>query len=210
MTATTLLLGQVVPREWPSGAVHDTVEAVVRGAAFHRSLRQSLFDRLLMWIGEWLAGLFQHIRGTGLARTAALTVAALLVLLVVARLILSARARDERVRVSYRGQVAVTEDPWRAAERLAAQGHYEEAAHALYHGVLASVAHAERLRLDPSKTSGDYARELRARGAAAYVPFRAFSRRFDAGVYGHDACDAALIDDLRRLALPLAPRARAA
>jgi hypothetical protein len=210
LTTSAFVLWQVAPRVWPSGAVHDTVEAVVRGAAFRRSLRQSLFDRLLMWIGDWLSSLMQHIRGTGFARTAALGVAAALVLLVVARLILSARARDESVRVSHRGRVTVSEDPWLAAERFAAEGRYEDAAHALYHGALASLAHGERLRLDPSKTSGDYARELRARRSAAYAPFREFSRRFDAAVYGRDVCDAVLIDDLRRLASPLAPRARAA
>jgi hypothetical protein len=182
----------------------------VRGAAFRRSLRQSLGDRLLMWIGEWLGSLMQHIRGTGLARTGAIGVAAALVLLVVARLILSSRARDENVRVAHRGRAIIGEDPWLAAERLAAEGRYEEAAHALYHGVLASVAQAERLRLDPSKTSGDYARELRARRSVAYAPFRDFSRRFDAAVYGRDVCDATLIDDLRRLASPLTSRARAA
>jgi hypothetical protein len=205
-----MTLLQAAPRVWHSGAVHDTVEAVVRGAAFRRSLRQSLGDRLLLWIGEWLASLMEHVRGTGLARTAAIGVAAALVLLVVARLILSARARDENVRVTHRGRTIVGEDPWLACERLAAEGRYEEAAHALYHGVLASVAHAERLRLDPSKTSGDYARELRVRRSAAYTPFREFSRRFDAAVFGRDVCDAGLIVDLRRLASPLAPRARAA
>jgi hypothetical protein len=210
LTTSALALLQLAPRVWPSGAVHDTVEAVVRGAAFRRSLRQSLGDRLLMWIGEWLASLMQHVRGTGFARLAAIAVAAVLVLLVVARLILSARARGEHGPVSQRGRTTVSEDPWLASERLAAAGHYEEAAHALYHGVLASLAHVERLRLDPSKTSGDYARELRARRSGAYTPFRDFSRRFDAAVFGRDVCDAVLLDDLRRLASPLAPRARAA
>jgi hypothetical protein len=152
----------------------------------------------------------QHLRGTGLARTAAIALAAMLVLLVVARLILSAHARDEPVRVAQGGRASAGEDPWLAAARLTTEGRYDEAAHALYHGVLASVAHAERLRLDPSKTSGDYARELRTRRSAAYLPFRDFSRRFDAAVYGRDVCDAVLIEDLRRLATPLTPRARAA
>ena len=210
MTTGAFVLWQAAPRRWPSGAVHDTVEAVVRSPAFRRSLRESLGDRLLMWIGEWLSRLMQYFSGTGLARSAAIGVAAVLVLLVVARVILSANARDENVRVAHRGRVTTSEDSWLAAERLAAEGRYEEAAHALYHGVLASLAHVERLRLDASKTSGDYARELRARRSAAYTPFREFSRRFDAAVFGRDACDAILIHDLRRLAAPLAPRARAA
>ena len=77
-------------------------------------------------------------------------------------------------------------------------------------GLAAGFQQAERFRLDPSKTSGDYARELRARGSSSYPPFRAFSRRFDVAVYGHGGCDAALIRDLRALAAPFAPRARAA
>jgi hypothetical protein len=99
---------------------------------------------------------------------------------------------------------------WRAAERFASEGRYEDAAHALYHGVLLALARTDRVRLDPSKTSGDYARDLRARRSASYRPFRDFSRRFDVAVFGHGGCDAALIDDLRRLATPFAPRARAA
>ena len=72
-----------------------------------------------------------------------------------------------------------------------AEGRYEEAAHTLYRGVIMSLGKAERLRVDPSKTSGDYARELRRRGAASLNPFRAFTRRFDVVVYGHGRADAA-------------------
>jgi hypothetical protein len=195
----------------PPDAVHDTVLAVARGAAFQRSLQSTLMERLLAWIGEWFWSLFQTVRGTGLARATALSAAALIVLLVLARVVLSARARDELASASRRRIHAVAgEDPWRAAERLAREEKYEEAAHALYHGVVATLAQTERLRLDPSKTSGDYARELGARASAAYAPFRAFGRRFDAAVFGHDRCDAAVIEELLRLAAPFAPRARAA
>jgi hypothetical protein len=43
-----------------------------------------------------------------------------------------------------------------------------------------------------------------------YGPFRAFGRRFDLAVFGHGGCDAAAIDELRRLAAPWRPRERAA
>jgi hypothetical protein len=204
------VLFQVVPRVLPSDAVHDTVQAVARGAAFQRSLQSTVMERLMAWLADWFWSLFQTVRGTGLALAAALTTAAVILFLVLARLVLSAWARDERTVSRRRGHVMAGEDPWRAAERLASEQKYEEAAHALYHGVVESLAHKERLRLDPSKTSGDYARELRARGAASYAPFRAFGRRFDAAVFGHDVCDASVIDELLRLALPFAPRARAA
>src|SRR5258705_7522866 len=202
---------QVVPRVWPAGAVHDTVEAVVRGAAFRRSLQSSLAERLVRWIGEWMGRVFHFLDGKASARAIAIGLAATLVLLVVARFVLAARARDDDAFSAGRGARArAGEDPWRAADRLAADGRFEEAAHALLRGVLASLAQTERVRLDPSKTSGDYARELRVRGSASWEAFRAFGRRFDVAVYGHGGCDAALVGDLRRLAMPFAPRARAA
>jgi hypothetical protein len=125
------------------------------------------------------------------------------VVIVVARLALGARARPDgmddggRVQPGGRG-----EDPWRAAERFVAAGQLEEAAHALYRGVVESVARSDRLRLDPSKTSGDYARELRARGSARLSHFRAFARRFDVAVYGHGGCTADAVAELSRLAEP--------
>jgi hypothetical protein len=202
---------QVVERSWSTGAVHDSVARVVRAAEFRRSLESSIGERLLLWLAEWLARAVRFLRGTSSARTIALTVAALVVLIVVARLVVGARLGERRGERGGRVRGArAGEDPWRAADRLAREARYEDAAHALYHAVLTTLAQGERVRLDPSKTSGDYARELRRRGSPAYAAFRAFARRFDVGVFGHGACDAAFVDDLRRLAEPFAPRARAA
>ena len=202
---------QIEPRHWPPVAVHDTMEAVIRGAAFRRSIQSSLGERLFEWLAEWMRRLVHFLGGTASARTLALALAALLVLLVVARLLLSARARNESSFGSARTNGArPSEDPWRAAERLVASAHFEEAAHALYRGVLLSIAHGERVRLHPSKTSGDYARELRTRGSASLASFRAFVRAFDAAVYGHRGCDGESLAELLHLALPFAPRARAA
>ena len=202
---------QVAPRSWPADAVHDTVQAVVRGPAFRRSVQDSIAERLLRWLGEWLSRMSGLLEGWASPRTIAFGLAALLVLLVVGRLVLAARARDVEALALARGRRSgATEHPWRAYERLRAAGRHEEAAHALYRGVLASVAQRERVRLDPSKTSGDYARELRARGSALHPAFRSFSRRFDVAVYGHGGCDDASLDELRRLAEPFVPRARVA
>ena len=202
---------QVVPRVWPADAVHDTVHAVVRGEAFRRSLQSSVADRLLRWLGDWFQRLFGFLDGVTSLRTIVLWLVGLLVVLIIARLVLAARARDELAGDALPSERARRgEDPWRAADRLLAEGRFEEAAHALYRGVLASVAHAERLRLDPSKTSGDYSRELRARNASSLAAFRAFVRRFDVVVYGRGAIDAASLQELTRLASPFAPRARAA
>jgi hypothetical protein len=197
--------------EWPPTAVHDTIAAIARGIEYRRSIRQSLFDRAFVWLAQALERLINYIRHLPSSRTIGLTILGLIVAAIIARLVISSLARDEAGPRARRGRaVGADEDPFLAAERFAADGRFDDAAHALYHGVLLSVARSDRVRLDPSKTSGDYARELRVRGSASSQPFRAFSRRFDIAVFGHGVCDAALIDDLRRLAVPFAPRARAA
>jgi hypothetical protein len=191
--------------------VHDTVAAIARGMEYRRSLRQSFLDRAFLWLGEGIERLVALIRQLPSSRAIGLTILGIIVAAILLRLVVAAVAREEGGPRARRGRgVAAGEDPFAAAERLAAEGRFEDAAHALYHGVLLELARRERLRLDPSKTSGDYARELRARGSASYQPFREFSRRFDIAVFGHGGCDAALVDDLRRLASPLTSRARAA
>ena len=197
--------------QWPPSAVHDTVDAIARGIEYRRSIRQSLLDRAFLWLAQALERLIDFFRHIPSSRTIGLTILGIIVAVIAVRLVIAALARDESGgRARRRGGAAGGEDPFLVADRLASEGRFEEAAHSLYHGVLRSLARTDRVRLDPSKTSGDYARELRARSSAAYQPFRAFSRRFDVAVFGHGGCDAALIDDLRRLAAPFAPRARAA
>ena len=202
---------QRTPSGWPASAVHDTVAAVARGFEYRRSLRQSLLDRAFLWLADAIERVVTFVRGVPSARAIGLTILGIIVAAIVLRLVIAALARDEGgARSGRRRGVSAGEDPFAAAERLAAEGRFEDAAHALYHGVLLALVRSDRLRLDPSKTSGDYARDLRARGSPSYQPFRDFSRRFDVAVFGHGGCDAALIDDLRRLAAPLTPRARAA
>jgi hypothetical protein len=198
-----VILLQAAMREWSPAAVHDTVAAVVSARAFQRPLQTSLAQRLFRWVADALDALMDFLRGSGPARWIAIGFAVLLVLLVVARFLLAARAREEDVeRGAHARRGRAGEDPWRAAERLAAAGQFEEAAHAIYRGVVESLGRVERLRVEPSNTSGDYARELRARGSARLAPFRLFARRFDVAVYGHGGCTAEAIADLARLAEP--------
>lgn len=199
------------PPEWPPSAVHDTIAAIARGLEYRRSLRQSFLDRLFLWLAQGIERLVTFIRHLPSSRAIGLTILALVVAAIVARLVIAAFARDEAgTRLRRHRRPGEGEDPFVAAERFASEGRFEDAAHALYHGVLLTLARTDHVRLDPSKTSGDYARELRTRGSASYRSFRDFSRRFDVAVFGHGGCDAELIDDLRRLATPFAPRARAA
>ena len=201
------MIFQAAVRSWPPAAVHDTVAAVVRSADFRRSLQMSLAERLLRWLGEAFDRLDSALRGWHSARSVAIGLGMLLVLLVVGRLLLAARGRrgGSEWGDDSRG-TAAREDPWGAAERYVRAGRFEEAAHALYRAVLESLAHGERLRLDPSKTGGDYARELRARGSPSFPPFRAFLARFDVAIFGHGGCTAESMAELTRLAEPFRPR----
>ena len=101
-------------------------------------------------------------------------------------------------------------DPWAEAENLAAAGDYMRAAHALYQAVLRRLADHERIRVHSSKTSGDYARDLRRRGSPLAAGFQAFGRRFDRVVFGAGVCTADDFAALRRDALAIPERREAA
>jgi hypothetical protein len=205
------VLIQVAQRVWPPGVVHDTVAAVARQVLYRRGLTNSIGERMLEWLSQLIERLVRAVGGSGVPRAIGFAIVTMIVLLVVARFVIAASARDDGARLGRkRSRAERGDDPFDSAERLANDGRFEDAAHALYRGVLLSLARSERLRLDASKTSGDYARDLRARSSSAHQPFRAFARRFDVAVYGHGPIDAALIADLWSLAAPFLPRARAA
>jgi hypothetical protein len=86
------------------------------------------------------------------------------------------------------------------AERLAAAGDYVAAAHALCGALLDSYAARGEIRLHRSKTTGDYARELRRRQAPQASAFQTFRRRYDRMVYGSITIDGAEYQELASLA----------
>jgi hypothetical protein len=81
-------------------------------------------------------------------------------------------------------------DPWTAAEELSARGEFTDAAHALYAALLENAAQAGQIRLHPSKTAGDYVRELRNRSSSLFTLFRDFARSYETVIYGLGSCDA--------------------
>ena len=206
-----MTLLQVAERVLSPAAIHDTIKVVLRDPVYRRSLRRSLLDRLLLWLGEWYRR-FEHWLGRlPSSRTLGLVVVALILLFVAVYVFLGARAsREEQSGARRRRSADVQEDPWASADTLAGEMRFEEAAHALYRGVLATLSRGDRLRLDPSRTSGDYARELRRRGSSSVPLFTAFTRRFESAVYGHEQITADLYAELRGLSEPFRPRARAA
>ena len=173
-------------------------------------MRASLLDRALDWIGDWLRRLYAAVPEVPHAKWIILGIAILLVLAIAARFALGAEA-EERRRRARSGRAFGGGDPLVEAERLAAAGDYTEAAHLLYRGVTERLAVGEQIKLHPSKTSGDYARELRTRGSAVHNEFWQFGRRYDRVLFDIGTCDAATYAVLRDQANRIVrPEARAA
>ena len=171
---------------WPRAAIHDTVAAIVKQPAYRRGLGTTVLDRVLGWIGDWYERLVVALGTVPHGRVVATIAAATVALLIVARIAYAARLRGRRVLCLAWGRArrVTAADPWREAEALAAAGQFTEAAHALYRATVSILASQGLVRRHEAKTSGDYARELRRRGASAYTPFREFGRRYDRIIYG--------------------------
>ena len=183
-------------RPWPPGAIQDSVAAIVRQPAYQRSVRATLLDRLLDWLTALIRRFFSGLSEIPNVKWIILGLAILVVLAIAARMWLANEA-EERRRRARPGEVRGGGDPWAEADRVAATGDYTAAAHLLYRGITERLAAAEQLRLHPSKTSGDYARELHTRGSSAHAEFRRFGRRYDHVLFGTGTCDAATYSALR-------------
>jgi len=183
---------------WPVPAIHDTVAAIVRQDEYQRRLARSLADRFLAWFVDRLSAVFDFIAGTPGARTVTLLVTTLLVLALTARIVFGARF-ERSVSQTTPGRGARTArliPTLDEARRLAREGRYADATHVLYAATLDALAQRRLVGLHASKTSGDFARELRGRGHPAHEAFRSFVRRLDRLLYGYDLFDAAAFDAL--------------
>lgn len=195
---------------WPAQAVHDTVAAIVRDAAYRRSLTESLWDRWLAWLGRLFARFMSGVHELPGLRYGLLAAAVLIVVAIAARIVVSRRREALSDAAASAARRVIRGDPFAEAERAAAEGRYTDAAHALYQAVLESLARDSRLRIHRSKTSGDYARELRMNGSPVFASFRSFGRLFDRIIFGRGECDEAGYRELSALATPIVVTARAA
>jgi hypothetical protein len=97
----------------------------------------------------------------------------------------------------------VTAADWEAAARAAADaGRWREAALALYQAVLRRLAQEGAVRFDPSRTPGEYRRELRSHPQLGDRVDR-FVRAFERAAFGRSDADAAMYAELRQLAMEL-------
>jgi len=194
----------------PDHRVAAAVDSVFRDPAYQRlTLGQVIWQWFLALLGRVFAFVmraYEQVRASPVLFWTLVTLVAALVLAIVARAVVMWRWQHFDVAHSAawrRMGGASGDDPWAAAEAFAASGDYTSAAHALYAAMLESAARQQQIRLHPSKTVGDYVRELRARSSSMFARFREFGRSYEMVIYGIGTCDAARYQQLYTLAIPV-------
>lgn len=196
---------------WSDAAIRDTVAAIVSRSEYSRTLSESVWDRVLRWIGFQIGRLIDWIPQMNIDGKVVIAFAVVLVALLLARAVTSEMARRgtwQRDLGEFSARTPL--DSWREAERLAAGGDYMSAAQALCASVLASCARRGEIKLHPSKTTGDYAREMKRRGAVSASGFQTFRSYYDLIVYDRQTCTAGEYNDLLARAQPILAMGRVA
>jgi len=168
---------------------------------------------VIRWIARVIAAIFETVSETpGAGRIVQFTLYGLVAILVVVlgyRLFRHYQAT--RGHAPNRFNTDDVTNLWKDAERAAAAGDYTAAAHLLYAALIRMLVLRGVLRFHPSKTSGDYVRELR-RGDSGILltPFVDFVRAYEVVVYRDGTCDAPRYAMLRALGDPIVRPRRAA
>jgi hypothetical protein len=188
----------------PHHVVQDTIAAVFRQRAYDRTITQTLWDRLWRFFWELVRGLLDAVGQSPTAgRVIEIVIVAILVLVLI-RIIIQVASGEITFGGGGLGTIhGSPADNWAEAQRLASQGRYAEAAHLLYAALLQSMARRDEVRVHPSKTVGDYVRELRRRSSSFLPRFRDFARSYEVVVYGLGVCDQERYERLYSLATPM-------
>jgi len=189
---------------WTDASIRDTIAAIARQTDYQRELGQSALNRILRWLWDRFVEFLETLRGLPHGREIAFVLLIVVVLLVIARIVIGVRAQENVNRVVARGQVAAGRHVSLAeAERLAGAGNFTAAAHVLFSALLMAGAARGEFRVHPSKTTGDYVRDLRRKRAPWLSPFQSFRSRYDRVMYGDMLCTAedygALLSDARNM-----------
>ena len=195
------------PDTLSDAAIAEAVAAVFSAPEFDRSLRETIMGRISRAIADFFRAL-RSLAGTDrelfwlVIIVLALVLAAILAragyLLYLRRIRGAMLPGERRDLTRTRGR-----DPLLVAQEEAARGNFTDAAHALYLALLEALARREQVRLHPSKTIGDYVRELRARSSSVFSRFREFARAYEVVVYGIGSCDRERWERLDELARPI-------
>lgn len=187
-------------------AVREAIVAVFADDAYRRSLRESLWSRVQHWLGEIIGRILAGVGESPPLKWALVAAAVLILAAFAARLVYVASAGAGGRPRARRWKADPSLDPLLLARAAAAEGRFMEAAQLLYLAILEELRRTERLKLDPSKTLGEYRRDLAARSSGAYHAFREFTRTYEAVVWGRRSCDEPAYEQLAKLAAPLITR----
>lgn len=153
----------------------------------------SLWLIIVRWIGAWIGRLLHMLSGHPAANIVVRGALAIAAIAVILRLVAPGLALPERSG-AHAGHAAPREDWWALATRLAGEGAYTDAAHALYLALVTGAAARGLVSIHESKTTGDYLREVRRAQAAASASrrvtaselagWRDFIRTYETAIYG--------------------------
>ena len=179
---------QTVAGRFTAAQIHDTVAAIARQRQYAVPVRQSIVGRVLLSIFRWFRDLFLQIKAWPDAPYLLIAAAVLLIFVVAGRILIDRRAKASRAAgAGLRALGGEARDYWALAAQLDASGNHLEACHAVYIAVLDSITRSGVVRFHASKTSGDYARELRRRGSPQAADFTNFARQSERCMYGWSA-----------------------
>ena len=177
-----------------NGAIRDTVTAVFRNSAYTEQIQDTLGRRILQWIQMMIDRLSQAAREhpaiVQIVRAFIILIAIAVIVRAIYLAVERARLKAEALRNAAAGiGNPELQDAWYLAEKYAKEGNYTEAAHAIYRHLLESLRQSENIKLHPSKTVGDYARDLRSRSSVFFSRYRDFARSYEVVIYGHGIVD---------------------
>jgi hypothetical protein len=185
------------PEPWTVAQIHDTVAKIASQPAYAASVRESLLGRFLRYVLDRVASLLAWLSGSIDARIALIVAVVLVAAVIVLRVVVARQLREGRGRLGLTiNSMSVRADLWALARDEAAAARYVDACHAVYAAVIDTFARQGFLAVHESKTSGDYARDLRRAAAPVVADFRSFARQFDRAVFGTATVGA---DDYARL-----------
>ena len=202
---------QAVAGPWTAKQIHDTVAAIARQPAYATPVRQSILGRVFESLFRWIRDLLERIKQWPGARYLLIAAIALLIIVIVGRIVIAQQMEARRrAGAGLRAIGGERRDYWALAAELDAAGNHVGACHAIYIGVLDALSRAGAVRFHASKTSGDYARDLRQRQSPIASEFAAFARQFDRSVYSWSAPTHDDYAQLVRAAESIVPRRAAA
>lgn len=188
-------------RPIPVSAVRDTIASIVQAREYREDVSTTLLARAWEWFSRQISDLFAQAADSRGAYILSILVLAVLIATSIARAVIVARAR--RIAASRREVPVTAAEQLAQARGLAAQGAWVEAAHLLHAAVVTRLVEQRRVRRHPSKTVGDYGRDLRAAGDPLTADYASFARVYDEVAYGDGQCDAPRYARLEALAAPL-------